>query len=107
MVVLDLDDRAARIHDAEVDDRVHLHRHVVARDDVLRRHVHDDRAQADAHHPVDRREDQDDAGPLRLRQQLAEAEDDAALVLVQDLDRAEQVEHDDDAATISSGRNQS
>ena len=92
VVVLDLDDRPARIHHAEVDDRVDLHRHVVARDDVLRRHVHDDRAQADADHAIDRREDEDDARALRLRQQLAEPEDDAALVLVQDLDRAEQVE---------------
>ena len=79
-VVLDLDDRAARIHDAEVDDRVHLHRHVVARDDVLRRHVEDDRAQADAHHAVDRREDEDDPRPFGLREQLAQAEDHAAFV---------------------------
>ena len=92
MVALDFDDRPARIHDPEVDDGVDLHRHVVAGDDVLRRHVHDDRAQADAHHAVDRREHEDDAGPLRLRQQLAEPEDDGALVLVQDLDRTEQVE---------------
>ena len=54
-VVLDLDDRLPRIDHAEVDDRVHLHRDVVARDDVLRRHVVDDRAQADAHDAVDRR----------------------------------------------------
>ena len=92
MIALDLDDRPARIDDAEVDDRVDLDRDVVARDDVLRRHVHDDRPQAHAHHAIDRREHEDDAGPLRLRQQLAEPEDDAALVLGQDLDRAEQIE---------------
>ena len=50
-VVLDLDDRAWRGSiDAEVDDRVDLHRDVVARDDVLRRHVVHHRAQAHAHH---------------------------------------------------------
>ena len=63
-VVLDLDDRPARLHHAEVDDRVDLHRHVVARDDVLRRHVEHDRPQADAHHPVDRAEDEDQARAL-------------------------------------------
>ncbi len=98
-VVLDLDDRPPRIHHPEVEHRVDLDRHVVARDHVLRRHVEDHRPQADLHHAIDRREHQDHAGPLRLRQQLAEAEDHAALVLRQDLDRADDVddqdEHDD------------
>ena len=42
-------------------------------------------------------------GPLRLRQQLAEPEDDAALVLGQDLDRAEQVQHDDEGEQQNDG----
>ena len=91
-VVLDLDNRPARVHDAEVEHRVDLDRHVVARDHVLRRHVEDDRPQADPHHAVDRREDEDDAGPFRLRQQFAEPEDDAAFVLGQDLDRSDEVD---------------
>ena len=71
--VLDLDDGPPRVHHAEEDHRVDLHGHVVARDDVLRRDVEDDRAQADAHHPVDWREDQHDARPFRLGQELARA----------------------------------
>ena len=63
-VILDLDDGPARIDHAEIDDRIHLHRDVVARDDVLRRHVVDDGAQADAHDAIDRPEDQDDARAL-------------------------------------------
>ena len=94
--VLDFDDRPPRIDHAEVQDRVHLDRDVVARDHVLRRHVEHDRPQADLDHAIDRREDENDAGALRLRQQLAEAEDDAALVFGQDLDRADEVEHDDE-----------
>ena len=78
------------------DDRVYLQRDVVARDDVLRRNLERFLPQRDAHHAVDRREDQDDAGPLRLGKQAAEAEDYAALVLGQDLDRAEDVENNDD-----------
>ena len=53
--VLDLDDRLLRIDDAEVHHRVDLDRHVVARDDVLRRHVEHHGAQVDAHHLLDDR----------------------------------------------------
>ena len=52
----------------------------------------------DADHAIDGRKDEDEPGPLGLRQQLAEPEDHAALVLGQDLDRADQIEHDDRAA---------
>ena len=64
MVVLDFNDGPARVHDTKIDDRVHFPRHIVARDHVLRRHVQDDRAQADAHNPIDRREHQDNARPF-------------------------------------------
>ncbi len=36
---------------------IHLHRHVVARDHLLRRHVHHDLAQTHAHHAVDAGDD--------------------------------------------------
>ena len=94
-VVLDLHHRLHRVHHPEVDDRVHLHAHVVAGDHVLGRHVEHDRAQADAHHAVDGPGHDDEPRALGLRQQLAEAEDDAALVLVQDLHREQQPEHDE------------
>ena len=51
--VLDLDHRALRVDDAKVQHRVDLERHVVARDHVLARHVHDHDAQVDAHHLLD------------------------------------------------------
>src|SRR5204863_5972364 len=96
VIALDFDDRLARLHDPEVDDGVHLYRHVVARDDVLRRDVHHDGPQADAHHAIDGREYEDYTRALRTVEELAQAEHDRALVLVQNLDRAEQVERDDD-----------
>ena len=65
-IVLDLHDRLVRVHDAEVDDRVDLHRDVVPRDDVLRRHVVDDGAQRHPDHRLERPEDEDEPGPLRL-----------------------------------------
>ena len=83
---LDLDDRLDRVDDAEVGDRVDLGRHVVARDHVLGRDLEGDRAQVDAHHAVDERDEQHDARPLRA-DEAAEAEDDGALVLAQDADR--------------------
>ena len=92
--VLDGDHRLQRVHHPEVDDRVHLHGDVVAGDHVLGRHVEDDRAQAHPHHAVDGPGHDDEPGALGLRQHLAEPEDDAALVLVQDLDRQQQPEHD-------------
>ena len=70
--VLDLDDRVLRVDDAEVDHRVHLHRDVVARDHVLRRHVEHDGAQVDAHHLLDARDD-DDRAPAPSRAGSARA----------------------------------
>ena len=65
VITLDLDDRPPRIDDAEIDNGVHLYRDVIAGDDVLRRHIHDDRAQAHPHHSVDWRKNENDAGALR------------------------------------------
>ena len=62
--VRDLNDRLRRIDDAEIDDGVHLHRNVVARDDVLRRHVQHDHAQVDLDHALDDRNHEDDARSL-------------------------------------------
>ena len=66
-VVLHLEDGLERVHDPEVDDRVHLHRDVVPRDDVLGRHVHDDGAQGHPDHAVEGLEDEDEARALRCR----------------------------------------
>ncbi len=94
--VLDLHDRVLRLDDPEVGDRVHARRHVVLRDHFLRRDVQRDRAQVDLDHPVDDRDQQEEPRPLRRRQQAAEPEDDAALVLARDLDRAQREDHDEE-----------
>ena len=82
--VLDLDDRARRLDDPEVRDRVHPNRHVVLGDHLLWRHVERHRPQVDPHHLVDDRDQEEEARSLGRSQQPAEAEDDAALVLARD-----------------------
>ena len=69
---------------------------IVAGDDVLRRHIEGDDAQADADETVNGPEDEDQAGPLGHRQEAPEAEDDGALVLVEHLDALEDVHHRED-----------
>ena len=88
-VVLDLDDRRLRVDDPEVGDGVDAHRHVVLRDHLLRRDLQGDRAQVDPDHPVDDRDQDEEAGALGLGQEPAEPEDDSPLVLARDLQRAD------------------
>src|SRR5512145_2572242 len=87
--VFHLDDRLGRVDHAEVHHRVHLHRHVVARDHILRWHVHGYRAQVHLDHLLYARDDDDPAGALHLPE-AAELEHHAAFVLAQDADRVEQ-----------------
>src|SRR5687767_4254843 len=87
-----LDDGVARVDDAEVDHRVHFHRDVVARDDVLRRHVEHARAQVHAHELLDARDDHDQPRAEHALETSQEKHH-RALVLAQDLDR--QREQDD------------
>src|SRR5207247_2204467 len=66
---------------------------------LLRRDVQRDRPQVDLHHPVDDRDQEEEARAFGLREQPPEAEDDAALVLPRHLDRRDQEEQqqeDDD-----------
>ena len=77
--------------------RIHLDGHVVAGDHVLRRNFQHLLPQRDAHHLVDRPENENDAGALGRSQNAAQPEDDAALVLAQNLDGVQQVENDDGA----------
>jgi hypothetical protein len=51
-VVLDVDDRGVRVHDAEVRDGIHTGGHVVAGDDVLRGDRVRDRVEGHPHHAV-------------------------------------------------------
>ena len=95
-VVLDLRHRRLRIDDAEVGDRGHAHRDVVLGDDLLRRDRERDGAQVGLDHPVDQRHEQDQPRALGAREQPAEPEDHAALVLPQDTDRRGDHEDGDD-----------
>ena len=61
------DGRLDGVDHVEVGDGVHPHRHVVLRDDVLRRDVHRDGLQVDPHHPVDDRDDEEQARTLGRR----------------------------------------
>lgn len=83
-VVLDLENGPQRVDDPEVDHRIDTDRDIVARDQILGRNVIDVGAQTDPHHPVDGPEDQDQPRALGLLQHPPEAEDHAALVLVED-----------------------
>src|SRR3989442_4329141 len=65
-------------------------------DDLLGRDVERDRAQVDLDHSVDDGNQQEEAGPLRLRQEPPEPEDDPALVLARDLDRGDQEERSEE-----------
>ena len=94
-VVGDLDDGLDGIDDAQGDDGVDLEGDVVAGDDVLRGDLHGLLAQGDADDLVDGAEDEDDAGAGGVVADAAEAEDDGALVLLEDLDGVEDVKEDD------------
>ena len=95
-VVGDLGHGVLGVQHAEVQDGAHPDRDVVAGDDFLGRDLQGDDAQVDLHHPVDERDDEEQARPLGA-DQAAEPEDDAALVLLDDLDRgADDRQHDDE-----------
>src|SRR5262249_33178176 len=96
-VVRNLYDGFRGINHTQKDDRIHLQRDVVTSDDVLWRDFERFLAQRDAHDAVDGREDQNDPGTLRTRQQTSEAEDHTAFVLSQNLDGTQEIENDDDA----------
>src|SRR5215208_804519 len=89
-----LQEGAVRLHDAEVDDRVHLHGDVVAGDDVLRRHLLRRDAHVDDDHPVDERDDPLEPGAADAGEP-PEAEHDALLVLVHDPDAGQEPEDDE------------
>src|SRR5688572_3145116 len=77
-----LDDGLARIHDPEIDNSVDFDRDVVARDDILLRHVQHDRAQVHPNHLLDDRPYQDESWPLDAIE-TAKKENNPSLVLAQ------------------------
>ena len=80
-----VDDGLVGGNDAEVDHRIYFHGHVVLRDHVLRRDVHDVDAQVDYRGLLQERDEQDQARALDGLV-AAQEEHDAAFVLLQDLD---------------------
>jgi hypothetical protein len=89
--VLDGDDRLFRIGNVIIGDRRDIDRDVVLGNDLLRRDLHGDGAQRDAHHLLDRNKDQRQPGPAHPRK-LAQQEHHAALVLLQHAKRNQGIE---------------
>ncbi len=84
--VLHLDHRLVGLHHPEINDRVDLHRDVVARNHVLRRNVEHQRALVHAHHLLHVGQQQDQPRPLHAGE-APEREHDAAFVLAKDAHR--------------------
>src|SRR5499427_3022765 len=93
-IIVDLNYRALGVDDAEIDHGVHFHRHVVARDHVLGRHLVDDHAEIDPHHLLHQRHEQEEPRSLGAGE-TPEREHDAAFIFAQDADRREQDDHDE------------
>src|SRR5215213_9252957 len=95
--ILDLDYALVGIHHPEVDNGGHAGRHVVARYDVLRGHVHRDRPQVYLDHPVHEWDEEEEPWPFSAAAiNPPEAEHDPPLVLFEDLDGAGQQEQSDE-----------
>src|SRR5262249_32868295 len=88
-IIFYFDDGPAWVHHPKINDCVHFDCDVVFGDDVLCRNIHRNRAETHANDAVDRPENPDQAGTLRLRKKPADAEDDTALVLAKDVQRIE------------------
>jgi hypothetical protein len=95
-VVLDLKHALVGIDHPEVDHGVHPGGDVVAGDDVLGRDVQGDDPEVHLHHLVHAREQDEEARPLGPSPDAPQAEDDAPLVLLDDLDGADQDPGDED-----------
>src|SRR5580704_8942884 len=95
-VVRDFHDRLIGIDHAQKNYSVYFERDVVASDDVLRRNFKGFLAQGDPHHPINRRKNQGYAGALGRTQKPAKPKDDAPFILRENLDRADEIERDDE-----------
>ncbi len=102
-VVLHADHRLVRVEHTEEDDGVDLDRHVVLGDDILRRHVHGDGAEADLDHLVHEGDQEEEPGPRAVAAGIddgaglsAEPKDDRPLVLAQDPHRIQDDEEGND-----------
>src|SRR5581483_3851761 len=94
-VVGDFNYRFPRVNDAQKNDGVHFKRHVVASDDILRRHFQRFLSQRNSYHSVDGGKYKNHPRPLCLRQQTPQPEDHTALVFGENFYRAEKIKRDD------------
>jgi hypothetical protein len=83
--ILDLDDGLGGADDGEVDHGIHFQRDVVPRDDVLRPDLPGHDAQGYPDEGVDGSDDEHEARPPLAAEQSAQAKDDHAIVLAQDV----------------------
>src|SRR5690606_23898223 len=91
-VALDLDDGLAGTDHPEIQDRIHLHRHGVAGNHILRGNVERDNAHVHADRLLQERDHDDQPRPLGVRI-AAQREDHGALVFAQDAKQLEQHEY--------------
>jgi hypothetical protein len=107
-VIFYLHDGVAGIDHPEIGHGVHPDRHVVAGDGLLRGDIQGDDAQVDLHHAVYEGDDEKETRPL-CALQPAQTKNDAALVLLDDLDGRDQQhdqKDDDDTNAAKDGTQQ-
>src|SRR5579862_854588 len=103
-IIRDLNDGFGRIDDAEINHRVYFDRDIIAGHDVLRRNFHGFDAQGYTRHAIDGDEHQNHARTLGLGAHAAQAENDGALVLRQNFDARDHVDHDHDDENHRNGQ---
>src|SRR5579872_430303 len=95
IIVLHLDDRLIGAHHTPVNYGIHFERDVVTGDDVLWRDFQGLLPQIDSHDPVHRSKNENDAWPLGVGQQAAQAKDHAAFIFAKNLDGTEEIQNND------------
>jgi 4-hydroxy-tetrahydrodipicolinate synthase len=88
-IVFHLSDGEVWVQYPEVDNGINFHGHIVSRDDILRGNVHSDDPQIQPEHLFNQRNDVNNPGAAR-RDHAPQPKDHAPLVLVDDLDTADE-----------------
>src|SRR4029453_6642784 len=94
-IIVNLNNRPLGVHDAKIDDGIHLDRDVIAGNHVLSWHFIDDNPKIDPHHLLHKRHKQEKSRPLRAGV-APQREYDPAFVLTQDAHRQIQDDHNED-----------
>ena len=85
-IVSYVDSCGYRIHDSEVADGIDFHSHIIAGDGLLRLYIQGDHSHIHAHHLIDERDHEDDAGALRPLN-TSKAKDHTAFIFRYNLNR--------------------